>query len=98
MRILKLLGTSLVRIALIASLIAVQLHIWFSESGYKQYQQITSKISSLESDNRHAVNENKRLEKAVVDLNQDGELLSSNAREHLGMIGPGETLYQVKSN
>lgn len=95
---LRMLGTSIVRIGLIVSVMCLQVHLWFSDSGYRRYREITKKIDTIEEDNKKVIQDNTRLEKAVEDLKQDGKLLSSNAREHLGMIGPNETLYQVNSN
>lgn len=95
---LRMLGTSIVRIVLVASVVCLQAHLWFSEGGYRQYRDIAKKIYTIEENNKKTIHDNAHLEKAVVDLKQDGKLLSSNAREHLGMIGPNETLYQVNSN
>lgn len=89
------LGSSLVRMILLISLGMLQLHLWFSDSGYSMYRKIHGKIQAVEMENRHAEQDNEKLKKAVDNLKQDGNLLSSNAREHLGMIGPEETLFHV---
>ena len=94
---LRFLNSFIVRVLLLVTVLFLQMHLWFSDSGFRLYQRIYRKIGVVESANRRSEDDNLKISSAVEDLRQDGRLLSNNAREHLGMIGPDEILYQVAS-
>lgn len=93
----RFLNSFIVRVLLLVTVLFLQMHLWFSDSGFRLYQKIYKKIAVVESVNRRSEDDNLKISSAVEDLRQDGRLLSNNAREHLGMIGPDETLFQVAS-
>lgn len=90
-----MLNSLVVKSALLLAVLCLQSHIWFSDSGYSRYRHIQNKIVDMERVNQNYKSDIAGLKMAVDDLRVDGKLLDSNARESLGMIGPGETLYQV---
>lgn len=92
---LSFLNSLVVKCSLILVVLCLQFHVWFSDSGYSRYSHIQNKIADMKLVNQNYKNDIVTLKNAVDDLNSDGKLLDSNARENLGMIGPGETLYQV---
>ena len=94
---LRFFSSFIVRFLLLVTVVFLQVHLWFSDSGFRLYQRIYKKIGVIESMNQRAEDDNLKISSAVEDLRQDGRLLSHNAREHLGMIGPDETLFQVTS-
>ena len=92
----NILHSRIVQVALFAAILLLQMHLWFSPVGFTLYRQLHGKIGHVEQSNQRALLENQRLEGALDDLRRDdGKLLVNSAREHLGMVGPGETLYQV---
>tara|TARA_Y100001935_G_C17079536_1_gene395590 strand:- start:51 stop:344 length:294 start_codon:yes stop_codon:yes gene_type:complete len=92
---LNFLNSLILKWALLLVVLCLQFHVWFSDSGYSRYSHIQNKIVDMKLVNQNYKNDIVKLKKAVDDLNTDGKLLDGNARENLGMIGPGETLYRV---
>ena len=92
---LNILNSLVVKCSLLLVVLCLQFHVWFSDSGYSRYNQIQNKIADMQLVNQNYKADIVKLKNAVDDLKSDGKLLDSNARESLGMIGPGETLYQV---
>lgn len=92
---LSFFNSTIVRLALVSVLIFLQAQIWFSETGYVRYRQIRQKIDQAEAVNEGYHQDVTRLNLAVEDLEKGSRLLDHNAREQLGMVGPGETLYRI---
>ena len=92
---LSFLNSLVVKCSLVLVVLCLQFHVWFSDSGYSRYSHIQKNIADMKLVNQNYKNDILTLKNAVDDLNSDGKLLDCNARENLGMIGPGETLYQV---
>ncbi len=93
---LEFLNSFIVRIFLLVAVVFLQVHLWFSDSGFMQYQAVNKQIERVEMANERAFEDNLKLENALDDLKRDGKLLENNARENLGMVGPGETLFHVQ--
>ena len=98
MSISNFLNSVIIKFVLIAVVVFLQLSVWFSDSGYVHYRQIHNKAVEMQSVNENYKKDNLKLKKSIMDLKSDGKLLDKNAREKLGMVGPGETLYQVSES
>ena len=97
--VLQILHSSLIRVVLIAGVLFLQYHLWFSDAGFSHHRRLATQIQGVESDNHRVQEDNRKLQVALEDLqSKDGLLLVNNAREGLGMVGPDETLYRVISD
>ena len=90
---LEFLNSFIVRIFLLVAVVFLQVHLWFSDSGFIQYQAVNKQIERAEMANQRAFEDNRKLENALEDLRRDGKLLENNARENLGMVGLGRLCF-----
>ena len=85
----------LVRLLVLLLFFWVQIQLCFSDLGYFRYQKINQQVLVTEQLAQQVEEENIRLSDTVKNLRNNPLALTHNAREHLGMIGPGETMYRV---
>jgi len=80
---------------LAAVLLVLQYRLWISEEGWREVWGLRAAIRVQREDNGRLLERNQRLEAEVGDLKEGLEAAEEIARTDLGMIGPGETLYQI---
>lgn len=80
---------------LVALLLVLQYRLWISEDGWREVWGLRAAIRLQREDNTRLAERNQRLEAEVRDLKEGLGAAEEIARTDLGMIGPGETLYQI---
>ena len=83
----------LVVLGLVAILLQVEL--WLSDGGYRKTLKLRAAVAEQEQQNELLRARNAALDAEVVNLKQGLEAAEERARTDLGMVGPGETFYQV---
>ena len=92
---MRRMNVTLARVVVVVLLLWVQVQLYFSSLGYARYQEIRQQVITTEQLVQQVEAENTMLADTVDNLKGNDVLLTHNAREHLGMIGPGETMYRV---
>jgi len=82
-------------IALVGLLALFQYSLWLGDGGALDVWRLERAIAAQRAENAELRQRNRRLEAEVVDLKEGLEAVEERARRELGMIGPGETFYQV---
>jgi len=80
---------------LAALVLLLQYRLWISEEGWREVWGLRAAIQLQREDNAQLLERNQQLEAEVRDLKEGLEAAEEIARTDLGMIGPGETLYQI---
>jgi cell division protein FtsB len=80
---------------LIAALVLLQYRLWVAEDGYREVWQLKAAVAAQEGENEGLRQRNGQLKAEVQDLKKGLTALEERARHDLGMIGAGETFYQV---
>ncbi|ROR32235.1 cell division protein FtsB [Inmirania thermothiophila] len=81
---------------LLAVLLAVlQYRLWLGEGGLRSVAALQRAIAAQAEENARLAERNRRLAAEVMDLKEGVEAIEERARSELGMIGPGETFFQV---
>lgn len=84
----------LVILAVFALLLAgVQYRLWFGEGGISQYRRLQEQIAEQRGENERLQERNRVMEAEVLELKQGMETVEERARQELGMVREGETLY-----
>ena len=83
----------LVVLGLLAILLQAQL--WLSEGGFRKTKALRTAVAEQRLLNQELRDRNAALDAEVVNLKQGLEAAEERARTDLGLIGPGETFYQV---
>ena len=81
--------------ALGLALVLLQYRLWFSEDGVRGVMQMRAAVAAQREENAALAERNLQLAAEVRDLKQGYAALEERARNDLGMIGAGETFYQV---
>lgn len=76
-------------------LVGLQYRLWVGEGSLAEVRGLKSKIVSQQQQNRQLLERNDILKAEVADLKQGLEAVEERARMELGMIGEGETFYQL---
>jgi len=84
-------------IALSVILLLLQYRLWISDDGYRAARSLEQAVSSQQRENAELAERNERLAAEVKDLKEGLDAVEEIARTDLGMVGPGETLYQIAS-
>lgn len=85
-----------VAVALAAGL--AQLPYWlFRTSGLDRYLELRERLAQVSSKNRDRRRANALLKAAAHDLEHDPRALERVARDQLGLVRPGEVLFQVET-
>ena len=87
------LGWLLPFLLLMVAIVVVPLRI-LDEQGLPRYRALRSELSQVEATNRRIHREVRELERDVETLRGDLEAIERIARDELGMIKPGEVLFQ----
>lgn len=85
----------LLLIVLAAAFVLLQYRLWISEEGWREVWALGRAIDSQQQENLALEERNQRLEAEVRDLKEGTDAAEEIARTDLGMIGAGETLYQI---
>ena len=75
--------------------LALQAQLWFSDDGFGKTRKLRAAVAEQRLLNEQLRARNATLDAEVVNLKQSLEAAEERARTDLGMIGPGETFYQV---
>jgi cell division protein FtsB len=81
--------------ALLALLALLQLPLWISEGSFRDVRLLEAQLAEQQQQNAALGERNRALAAEVRDLKLGGEALEERARVELGLIGPGETFFQV---
>jgi len=81
--------------ALTAFLVLLQYRLWVSDQGFPEVRRLQQALVKQAQENRAQGERNRQLAAEVTDLKQGLSALEERARSELGMIGSGETFYQV---
>lgn len=81
--------------ALVLSLLLVwlQYRLWFAEGSLQEQAELKQRLAQLEHENARLEEKNNELLDEIVSLKTSNELIEERAREDLGLIKQGETLY-----
>jgi cell division protein FtsB len=82
-------------ISLTAALVLLQYRLWVSDQGVREVARLEQALSTQEKENHEQFERNRQLAAEVGDLKGGMSALEERARSELGMIGNGETFYQV---
>ncbi len=80
---------------LILLLLVLQYRLWFGEPSLPDVWQVKEDIAEQKRINQELLERNRRLEAEVQDLKKGLSALEERARSEMGMIGEGETFFQV---
>ena len=83
----------LVVLGLLAILLQAQL--WLSDGGFRKTKALRTAVAEQRLLNQELRDRNSALDAEVVNLKQGLEAAEERARTDLGLIGQGETFYQV---
>jgi cell division protein FtsB len=81
--------------ALLIVLVLLQYRLWFSDGGMREVSQLRAEIAAQRQENESLRERNRTLAAEVQDLKKGTVAIEERARTDLGMIGKGETFYQV---
>jgi cell division protein FtsB len=76
-------------------LVALQLRLWVLDGGRREVWRLEDAVEQRTVENRDLAERNAELAAEVEDLKQGLDAAEERARSELGMIGPGETFYEV---
>ncbi len=77
--------------------VLLQAELWISDSGFQKTRELREAVTHQRELNEQLRTRNAALDAEVVNLKQGFEAAEERARTDLGLIGQGETFYQVVS-
>ena len=80
---------------LAAILVTLQYRLWISDQGVQEVTRLKQSLATQLAENHEQSARNRQLAAEVTDLKEGMGALEERARSELGMIGNGETFYQV---
>ena len=80
---------------LLGIVLALQYALWFGKSNVVDLIHLGRSVLQLEMENLSLRERNNRLHAEVNEIKNRVEAIEARAREHLGLIMPGETYFQV---
>ena len=83
----------LIALGLIA--ILLQAELWIADAGFQKTRELREAVADQRELNLELAARNAALDAEVVNLKQGFEAAEERARTDLGLIGEGETFYQV---
>ena len=83
----------LLALALVA--LTLQGQLWFADAGFVKTRNLRVAVVEQNGQNDVLARRNQALQAEVDNLKQSSEAAEERARTDLGMIGPGETFFQV---
>jgi len=82
-------------IILLVMLCGLQLGLWFSPTGMRHLRALDIAVEEQQQENKNQILKNQQLEAEVLDLREGLDAVEERARSELGLIGEGETFYQI---
>ena len=82
-------------IVLILLLAGLQYRLWVGEGSLAQVSRLQQQIAEQQGENERLLERNRILEAEVMELKRGMETVEERARQELGMLKEGETLYQL---
>jgi len=82
-------------VVLILLLGGLQYRLWVGEGSLAQVNSLNKQIADQQGENERLLERNRILEAEVLELKQGMETVEERARQELGMVKEGETLYQL---
>jgi len=82
-------------VVLILLLAGLQYRLWVGEGSLAQATQLKQQIADQRGENEQLQERNRILEAEVLELKSGMETVEERARQELGMLKEGETLYQL---
>lgn len=83
---------------LLLLLAGLQYRLWYGDGSLEQVAQLQKQIAAQDKENQQLLERNRLLEAEVMELKKGMETVEERARNELGMVKDGETLYQLPSN
>ena len=80
-------------IVLILLLAGLQYRLWVGEGSLAQVSRLQQQIAEQRGENERLLERNRILEAEVMELKRGMETVEERARQELGMLKDGETLY-----
>jgi cell division protein FtsB len=80
---------------LIGLLLVLQYRLWFGDGGTTEIGRLRTEITQQRKENEVLHERNRTLAAEVQDLKKGTTAIEERARTDLGMVGKGETFYQV---
>jgi cell division protein FtsB len=80
---------------LVLVLVLLQYRLWLGDGGMREVHQLRADIEVQRQQNRELKERNRTLAAEVQDLKKGTVAIEERARTDLGMVGRGETFYQV---
>ena len=81
--------------AIVMLLVLLQYRLWLGEGGLREVGRLRAEIQSQRDVNQRLKERNRTLAAEVTDLKKGTVAIEERARTDLGMVGKGETFYQV---
>jgi cell division protein FtsB len=81
--------------ALVIVLVLLQYRLWLGDGGMREVHRLRAEIEVQRDQNRELKERNRTLTAEVQDLKKGTVAIEERARTDLGMVGRGETFYQV---
>lgn len=82
-------------VLLVTLAVLLQAQLWLSDDGYRKTRELRAAVEQQRDLNDNLRARNKALDAEVLNLKQGLEAAEERARTDLGMIGDGETFFQV---
>jgi cell division protein FtsB len=82
-------------VALVVLLALLQYRLWLGEGGMREVRRLSAEIETQRDQNQRLKERNRTLIAEVMDLKKGTVAIEERARTDLGMVGRGETFYQV---
>ena len=80
---------------LVALVVLLQYRIWLSDDGVREAYRLRTAVDQQVATNLELKRRNDQLAAEVADLKSGMTAIEERARSELGMVGPGESFYQV---
>jgi cell division protein FtsB len=80
-------------LVLVVAIVAVPMRV-LDEQGLPRYRALSDELRDVSSENERLEREVQRLEREVRDLRSEPETLERIARDELGLVRPGELVFQ----
>lgn len=82
-------------VVLLLLLGGLQYRLWVGEGSLAQVNSLNKQIADQQGENERLLERNRILEAEVLELKQGMETVEERARQELGMVKEGETLFQL---
>jgi cell division protein FtsB len=83
---------------LLLLVLLLQYRLWVGQGGMREVWRLRTEISEQRRQNDQLRERNRTLAAEVIDLKKGTTALEERARNDLGMVGNGETFYQVATS